>query len=398
MGARALAVVAASAVALAGCGSSDAGPAGGEPVSLLAPPPEGAGLQLQMKATISPGEEITYCQYVVLPEGDGIDVAWFEHAYSPGSHHLLLYTTDLTAADVAGDTERFDCDTRDTLTPGGIAYAAQVSEGESAFPDGVAMHFDGEEVVLVQSHYLNTTAAAIDADVRLNLWRATAPVTARAGTLFFYDYAIAVPAHGQFTARMHCEIPEDIHVSYAMSHMHKRGVGYRSWLTGGDLDEPRSLYETNLWEGVEPTVMTPALPIRKGQAIDFECDFANEGDSTIIEGASAKMNEMCMFVGAYWPKMDISVETCARPGSGPVFDGESTCAETVACIQGTGDLVEREECLLDTCAASNVATGALNVCIFQSCREVCPDGEGCSACVAQHCSPEYGACQQATCD
>jgi hypothetical protein len=385
-----------SAVALAGCGGGDQGPDTGEDV-LLMPPPEGAGLQLGMTATIEPGQEVTYCQYVVLPAGDGIDVAWFEHAYSPGSHHLLLYTTDLTAADVAGDLARFDCDARDTLTPGGIAYAAQVATGQSELPDGVAMHFAGEEVVLVQSHYLNTTSSAIDADVRLNLWRATEPVTAEAGTLFFYDYAIAVPAHGQATARMHCVLPEDVQVSYAMSHMHKRGVGYRSWLTGGDLEEPRSLFETDRWEGVEPSVMTPPLAIAKGQAVDFECDFVNDGGAAVIEGPSASKNEMCMFVGAYWPKMEIGAEQCTLEGSGPVYAGTKTCAETVACVQGTDDLVEREECLLDTCAASNVASNALNVCIFQSCRAFCPDGVECPACVAEHCSPQYGACQQATC-
>lgn len=363
---------------------------------LLAPPPVGQGRQLSMQARVEAGDEIEYCQYVVLPEA--IDVASFEHRYSPGSHHLLLYLTTKTADDVAGDTERFDCASRDDLGLGGIAYAAQVPEGATAFPDGVAMRFAKGQVVLMQSHYFNTTGAALDADVRLNMWQTKTPLEQEAGTLFFYDYTIAVPPHGSAEAEMRCAIPKDIHVAFAMSHMHRRGVGYHAALEGGDLEAPQTLYDTTQWERVEPAVLDPPLTMKAGQTVRFSCSYQNETDQFIVEGPSAAKNEMCMFIATYWPRLEFEDEFCARPGSGPVFHGERTCAETLACAQGAGDPVAVEQCQVETCEASSAALGDFNGCMFYRCNAECITGtDGCSGCVAKNCLDQYQACQAAGC-
>src|SRR5688572_5273704 len=94
---------------IAACSSDggSAGPdAGGPDASaqpLLAPPPEGEGFQLAMDAPILAGEEVTYCQYFVLDGDAAIDVARFEHRYSEGSHHLILFQTQLAPDDVNAD-------------------------------------------------------------------------------------------------------------------------------------------------------------------------------------------------------------------------------------------------------------------------------------------------------
>src|SRR5262249_20101999 len=115
-------LVGAALVAALAVGCSDGATDTQEPsLDVLAPPPSGQGRQLSMQQEVQPGEEIQYCQYMVLPAG--IDVGRFEHKYSLGSHHLVLYTTELTPEDVASDLERFDCDTRDSLKFDGIVYA-----------------------------------------------------------------------------------------------------------------------------------------------------------------------------------------------------------------------------------------------------------------------------------
>jgi hypothetical protein len=381
------------AVVLAGC-SGDADPLVGS--ELLAPPPAGQGTQLRMAATIAPGDEVEYCQYVALTEH--VDVARFEHRYSTGSHHLVLYATTLTAEDVANDTAMYECATRPDQKTAGVIYAAQVDGGDLSFPAGVGMPFEPGQVVMLQSHYLNASGAALDADVRLNLWGSTVPVEHEAGNIFFYNYMIAVPAHGSARAEMRCTVPEDITLFSGMSHMHRRGVGYRAALTGGDLAEPLELYATDDWEHVEPRVYEPALAIGAGQAIEFACDFENEGEETIIEGPSAEANEMCMFVGAYWPRIDAAFESCVSVGSGPMHHGEKTCAEALDCASAAADEVAAEECLVDTCEGSSPALGAFSSCTFYECNAECIQGQGgCEGCVAQHCLDHYLACQEATC-
>lgn len=391
-------VFAAALASLVAVGCSDAGvsaPGGSGGDGALPPPAAGQGVQLSMAARIEPGQEIEYCQYLVIDED--VDVGQFEHRYSPGSHHLLLYLTTLAPEDIVGDEARFDCSGRGDLALGGIAYAAQIPEGVTDFPAGVAMRFHRGQVVLMQTHYLNATAAALDADVRLNLRATTVPVEQEAGTLFFYDYSIFLPPHAKATAKMRCELGADIEVSFAMSHMHRRGVGYRSRLTGPGMAEPLSLYETDQWEGVEPLVLDPPLSARSGQVVEFECDFDNQSAETIVEGPSASKNEMCMFVATYWPRLELADELCMRPGSGPVHDGQRSCAQTLACVQESADPVAQEACQVQTCAASSAALGDLNQCIFFNCAELCPNGDACAGCVAEHCSAEYLGCQGASC-
>ena len=392
---RWLPLTAAAALA-AGCASDEEDP---PPHELLAPPPAGEGLQLALDVELAPGEETEVCQYVVLPDDGPLDITRFEHAYSRGSHHLLLYQTDRSPDQV--DDSSFPCAgaSFESLGVVGVAYAAQVPEGEQRYPDGVALPMAAGEVVLLQSHYLNASEEPVSPQVRLNLWLAPEPAPVKAGTLFFYDWAILVPQNEAATAQMRCRVPEDVELLFAMSHMHRRGVGYRSWQVGGELEEPQMLFTTTAWEGVEPALFQPTRTISAGQRIDFECDYQGEPGRTIVEGPSAEDNEMCMFIAAYYPRLDEATEQCRGPGSGPVFEGDRTCGETLACVQGTDDPVEEERCMLDTCEPSADAARDLFFCVFDRCQADCEDERdpACQACVNRECQGELGACLNASC-
>jgi hypothetical protein len=294
------------------------------------------------------------------------------------------------------DQDLFVCATRGDLGNRGVAYGGQTPEGETSYPPGIAIHFDSEQVVLLQSHYLNTTDAAIEAEVSVNLWFATEEITAYAGSLFYYDWAILVPpAPATSTVRMRCVIPEDINVMFVSSHMHRRGVGYRSWLSGGDLTEPMELFTTDQWEAPDPRIFETPLQISAGQVIEYECDFQNDLPTTVIEGSSAETNEMCMFLAGYYPKLPEAAELCFLGGSGPVKNGAATCAEALTCTQNAVDEVANEACILDTCAASSQPFNDFVLCSF---RNGCFDQPDPTNCIAANCLTEYQSCQSATCD
>ncbi len=389
-----------SAVTLsAGCGNESPidTPDGGAP--LLAPPPPGAGRQLTMDVTVAAGQETEQCQYVIVDAA--IEIARFEHAYTTGSHHLLLYQTALAPAQVT--TERFDCTGAQFTDLGvaGIAYAAQVPGGELAYPDGVALRAAAGSVLLVQTHYLNAAADALTAAVRLNLWYAAGPAPVEAGTMFFYDWAIRVPAGQAATAHMRCQVPADVELIFGMSHMHRRGVGYRATLEDrAGSAVPRELFTTTEWQGIEPLRYQPVQAVAAGSTIDFRCDFQGEPGRTIIEGPSAEANEMCMYIASYYPRLDAQTELCAGPGSGPVFTGTQACSATVNCVRAAGDdAVTAEGCLLDTCAASSPVAVELMKCINFQCSEACATTgtAACDQCVLSTCGAQFGECQSAGC-
>jgi len=377
---------------VAACGSDDvpAGPDAGDVAPLLDAPPEGAGLQLGLDVALAAGDELEQCQYVRID--DALEIARFEHVYSTGSHHLLLYQTDLTEA----PTDPFDCTGAQLTELGvrGIAYAAQVPGGELAYPEDVALKFPAGSVLLMQTHYLNAGLEDLDAQVRLNLWFTETPAAIEAGTLFFYDWAIVVPDGEPATARMQCQIPSEIDLVFGMSHMHRRGVGYQATLDGDTM-----LFETEAWQGIEPRHYAPHQRVAAGSSIEFHCDYQGEAGRTIIEGPSAEANEMCMFIASYYPRLDPAVELCAAPGSGPVFDGDRTCAQTVDCARAAADdLIAQEQCLVDTCAASSQPAADLMTCMFYSCADACDQlGAACDSCVLNRCTDAFGACQTASC-
>lgn len=367
--------------------------------ALLAAPPAGAGQQLAMDVTIPAGAETEQCQYVVVDRA--LAITRFEHAYTRSSHHLLLYQTALAAADAP--PARFDCTGAPLTELGvtGIAYAAQVPTGDLAYPVDVALRAPAASVLLVQTHYLNASAEPLAAQVRLNLWTAATPPPIEAGTLFFYDWAIHVPAGQPATARMRCALPADVDLIFGMSHMHRRGVGYRAELDPSGGAAPTTLFATTAWEGIEPRRYAPVQHVAAGDAIDFRCDFQGEAGRTIVEGPSAEANEMCMFIASYYPRLDPATELCSGAGSGPVLTGTQTCAATVACVRDAGsDAIASEACIVDTCAASSQPAADLMQCIFNRCGAGCAApgaGGSCDACVIEQCGDEFSSCQAATC-
>ena len=393
---RLLALAITTPLFLAACGD-DATSTPDADAPLLEPPPAGEGQQLTMDVTITAGDETEQCQYIVVDSA--LEIARFEHVYTSGSHHLLLYQTNLTPADVT--TEMFDCTGAQLTELGvaGIAYGAQVPTGDLVYPDGIALEVPTDSVLLIQTHYLNASTTDLDAEVRLNVWYTSEPAAGEAGTLFFYDWAIVVPQDAPASARMRCQVPQDVDLIFGTSHMHRRGVGYRAFVEKPGATEPEMLFETDLWEGVEPDRYSPVRRIPAGSVIDFECNYQGDPDRTIIEGPSAADNEMCMFIASYYPRLDPMTELCAAPGSGPVFDGTTTCAETVGCVRSATNEIAAEQCIVDTCAGSNRPAADLMTCMFYSCGDVCADlGSDCDSCVLDSCAEQFTACQSATCE
>jgi hypothetical protein len=80
-----------------------------------------------------------------------------------------------------------------------------------------------------------------------------------------------------------------------VSHMHKQGVGFVARTSDG-----RVLYQGTDWDEPEPTVHNPALLIRSGTSITWECTYNNATGRTLTFGESVQ-NEMCIFSGMFYP-------------------------------------------------------------------------------------------------
>jgi hypothetical protein len=120
------------------------------------------------------GTEAHSCQYVRLPASFGAQsfVVGGTHTYTTGSHHMILFRTDL-AEIPAGQEAPQDCyEGPNGSVMGhirGIIYAAQTPTADVSYPDHVGLPLTNQEVFLMQTHYLNAGDKPLDARVDLTL-------------------------------------------------------------------------------------------------------------------------------------------------------------------------------------------------------------------------------------
>jgi hypothetical protein len=409
-------------LAAAGCSSSSGSTTSPGGTSSNNPPP-GSKLQtveFKMDATVGAGKEIFDCQFVTLPNITGWMVSG-EHTYTAGSHHLLVYSTDLTSVPAGGDQVQ-DCYEGSNSFMShvrGVVYGGQTPTGSEQFPPGIGLATTANQVLLFQVHYLNATSADIAAkvDVKLTLDSGT-DIDTNAGILFFYDPFIDVPPGAKAQAQMRAIIPRDITLLSATSHYHARGVGYAAYL-----DEPTKMATTPFYTSASwnsPQIESMSMPIAAGTKLRFECDYDNSsGTAEYFQGPSAATNEMCMFIGAYYPDMgELANYGLGSPGPDMFGTGGASgtnCNDTLSCIQkcppsssssgtsssGLPDVSDCEQkCMVGSCATASAPLYALQQCVSNSCSSQCSTttSSDCTSCVTNNCAGQYVACSNHTCN
>jgi hypothetical protein len=369
----------------------------------------------QMAVTVPAGDELFKCQLVTLPAVTGWMVKG-EHDYTPGSHHLLLYTTDLTSIPAGGDQVQDCYGTADASTnimsyTRGVLYAGQTPSGGETMPPGIGLPTTSSQILLFQVHYLNATANSLNAQVNVNLYIDTKnDITTNAGIFFFYDPFIDVPSGATAKASMRCLIPDDATLIYASSHYHARGVNYGAYIDPSVTQlGTTAFYTSDSWTSPPNQMMSMAIP--GGSRIRFECDYDNSaGTQDYYAGQSALTNEMCMFIGTYYPAMLDTVNYCIT--SPDMFgNGTANCGATYSCLQSCGKLTLgslggggvsdcEQTCMVNSCPTASGPLVPIIDCVEETCTTCKTDlsSSGCQSCLASNCGGQMSACQAHTCN
>ncbi len=292
----------------------------------LAPPASSAGIQLQIPLTLGAGQEREVCQLVKVDQDMDLNSA--VGIRSDGSHHALVYSTPYNGSipTTALDGETLDgtqvhtCTTPSALwsLKAVVAGAKTVSDTSDtnfpALPPNVAFKVKAGDYVLLNFHLLNPSNESINSCYKVNLNSVPdSQVNTEAGTLFWYNPFITVPASGTSTARMACPITKNITLEAAVSHAHQRLSNYTATLLSGDPEQGgttmQTLYQGTAWDSPVPMKYPTPIAITAGQWIDYHCDYANPAPVNVAQGLQTT-DEMCMFIGPYWPR-DPDLDYCA---------------------------------------------------------------------------------------
>jgi len=286
----------AAAVALVACGGGATGPT-----------PAARGFRIVTPdVVLAPGQELTSCYYFHTPNTELLAIKRWTSSMTPGSHHLVLYTT---ATDVMppGTVSESGCGVLGAGNLPSWTYAARSPAAELALPadDGAGRPL-GQEVpagtpAFVQVHYLNPSSGPLTARVTIEAealgagvaYTRTAAYQATAATI-----SIPPGATSHVESRT-CAVPSGARFWWLSTHAHKHAV--QTVVKAGAAPGTTVLLTSTDWE--HPAVQGWSAPYYTFAAnqLTYECTFDNPGNTTIRSGPADASDEACVAIGYYFP-------------------------------------------------------------------------------------------------
>lgn len=240
---------------------------------------------------IPAGVEIVKCQSFPNPFGKDVVLTRVESYMTAGSHHMFVFVTP------GGDGPKSELADCGGLMFGPNLHLSQRSHDVTTYPPGVGRVFNANQGVQLQIHYFNASEDEVKTEIAVTLY-AEEPdaLPIKAGQIFINTGGIYVPPFSEGSAKKRCPIGKDLNLFTASSHMHQHGVNYVARASDGQL-----LYETKEWAEPPPWRFETPRKLKAGSFIEIQCDYRNDTPFPLKFGESANTDEMCIFVGAYYP-------------------------------------------------------------------------------------------------
>lgn len=248
-------------------------------------------------AEIPAGADLTWCTYIANPFAREVDVVQSRGFQSTFGHHAILM-------EVAGAEPRLgqshactDADmTNARFLAGGSDAAAQFK-----IPEGVAFRIKAASVLMVQTHWINTSSKPVVGQTVFNIGVAPPDGSRQAAQLFAaYTANVTLPPRGPARAKTECRIKEDIRLFALGGHAHEWGTHVR--LSVDRAGKRENLYD-HRWEAhyqADPPLhyfdTHAPLKLNAGDVLHVECEYQNTTDAEI-----RFPREMCVGMGFYFP-------------------------------------------------------------------------------------------------
>jgi hypothetical protein len=297
-----------------GRGSANAGGDAGRAMVVLgdASAPEsdlGTPITLTMDSfTVAANSEVYMCQQFGNPFGKDVDLVKMVGSMSTGSHHFFLF--NMTPSTGRNTTAPLEPCPDKGLEFHPFPYLSQQPEYTVEYGAGMGYPLVGNNGVMMNVHYLNASATAVTAKVTITIYPAKeGKVTTHVGTIFLNNQSIFVPAGTSETkplavSNSNTPISDESYTIFTnWSHMHQYATDFQA-STGGKV-----FYDEKQWS--EPPLITagtgahqsPLLPMAMspGASIQWTCQYYNPTKQLMTFGDSASTNDMCIYLGQYYP-------------------------------------------------------------------------------------------------
>ncbi len=299
---------------LVACGGGGGGPSGGDDVQQMPDSgtidPPARGFQIVTPdIDIMPLQEITYCYYFRTPNTEPMAIDKWESVMTPGSHHLIMFTTGTTDKMPPGTISTSGCGFGSVAqNPPNWVYSAQTPTASMQLPsdDGagkpLAIDIPANSAGFVQLHYFNAGDQPIKAHATINAVALDAGAAyTKTAAFVTYNSQISIPAgstnypQSQTIATSAFGFPQGAKFWLMSTHAHKQAIKTEI------IDGTNSVFSSTDWEhpGAQTWMTSPFYTFTSG--VTYKCTYNNPTNRTITSGDSAATDEMCMASGYYFP-------------------------------------------------------------------------------------------------
>jgi hypothetical protein len=354
-------------LALGGCGSDDSG--GGSDDGFTGwtledlTADQGFSIRIPQRE-LEPGTEDQNCYFLRVPDlnhGQDFFVSRVHTAQNPGSHHMNVFRVKTVLGLRPEDGEPIQLGPyAATVVRGGEDYAhnpcwksanwadwplianSQASTAEDPYtdwrlPEGVGIRLTPGEMLMVQTHYVNTSVQPTPhgSKVGINFHRFPGsgnPV--EMGSLFATQQSIRIcRSNPHVTFSGACRFPRgQVTIAAANGHFHSRGKSFSvfSWDGKSDTQPPMSdeFYVSDRWD--EPPMKTD-IDVKPpvGGGVWWNCEYQwqapppegscdqvdakdpqHQGDCCYTFGGNTDVGEHCNLFLYYYPKVDSTDVFC----------------------------------------------------------------------------------------
>jgi Copper type II ascorbate-dependent monooxygenase, C-terminal domain len=271
--------------------------------------PEG-GLQfVTPEYTISPYSEEMWCTFLTY---DDVTVGLHaQYTYqSDMGHHIVVNATNADPDEYPDGSVRECTQTSDLpmtdmdpLMVGGVLGTEENEhEGALELPDGMAARMSSGTRLLLQSHYVNTTADPILVQDAVNFdLIAEDDVETWAAAFVHLETSHPIPAQSDHGINFTCPWEEEeLNILFLGGHMHEWGRAFRTDMTRDG--KTSTIYEVAEWDPVYRDAppydyYDPGeFPVRSGDSFTTYCEWTNDTDEVIDFPG-----EMCVTFGMLYP-------------------------------------------------------------------------------------------------
>jgi hypothetical protein len=302
---------------------------------------------------VPPGREVQNCYFVQVPDVNSGQPVWIDRvliAMNVGSHHLNVFKVKTilgldpaagtptmlgkypaTVIEGSDDYQHSPCWNSANWADWPLVANSQDARADNPYtdwqlPQDVAIQLQPGQMLMVQSHYVNTgdQPTPTDAHVGLNFYKHLAANPVELGTLFATQQQIRICRSSptpQFAGV--CHLPGAVTITAANGHFHKRGKQFDMYVWDGvstsQPPETAHFYQSLMWNdppmarGLDDAVSTGGgvywncayqwAPPEYATCADVDAkDPQHAGDCCYTFGGNTDVGEHCNVFVYYYPR------------------------------------------------------------------------------------------------